>query len=303
METYNKISVVAPVSEAIEKTKILLFKPFNLEKWFVIGFCAWLASLFHQGFRFPGNYNFDGRQASEEWGKAANFVKDNIMLVAVIGGIAIFLIIVITLLLLWLNSRGHFMFLDCLAKNKAQVVEPWKKFKQQANSLFWFRLVLGILSSLIMMAFAIPLIFLIMAFHSDKIALAPFVVFVSFAGLFMLIAGLLFGIVQILTIDFVVPIMYLQKIKTMDGWRRYLAILSGNFGKTILYLLFKALVVIVVGTIQLLIVLIGCCLCCISLLLCIPYIGTVIFLPFISFMRLYSLCFLRQFGSEYDVFI
>ena len=34
------ISVIEPVSEAIEKTKIILFRPFDAEKWLVIGFCA-----------------------------------------------------------------------------------------------------------------------------------------------------------------------------------------------------------------------------------------------------------------------
>jgi hypothetical protein len=39
------ISVIEPVSKAIEKTKEILFRPFDLKKWCVIGFCAWLATL------------------------------------------------------------------------------------------------------------------------------------------------------------------------------------------------------------------------------------------------------------------
>ncbi len=37
------ISVVDPVIPAIERVKTILFRPFDLGKWFVIGFCAWLA--------------------------------------------------------------------------------------------------------------------------------------------------------------------------------------------------------------------------------------------------------------------
>ena len=44
-----EISVTAPVSAALERVKQVLFRPFDLGKWFVIGFCAWLALLGQQG--------------------------------------------------------------------------------------------------------------------------------------------------------------------------------------------------------------------------------------------------------------
>jgi hypothetical protein len=42
METGNVrgVSVLEPIGHAINKTKHILFEPFSLEKWFVIGFCA-----------------------------------------------------------------------------------------------------------------------------------------------------------------------------------------------------------------------------------------------------------------------
>ncbi len=39
------VSVVEPLTPAIERVKTVLFRPFDLGKWFVIGFCAWLAEL------------------------------------------------------------------------------------------------------------------------------------------------------------------------------------------------------------------------------------------------------------------
>ena len=39
------ISVIDPVSPAIERTKLVLFQPFDLGKWFKLGFCAFLATL------------------------------------------------------------------------------------------------------------------------------------------------------------------------------------------------------------------------------------------------------------------
>ena len=47
----REISVAEPVSPALERVKRILFQPFDLGKWFVIGFCAWLAQLGEGGAR------------------------------------------------------------------------------------------------------------------------------------------------------------------------------------------------------------------------------------------------------------
>ena len=39
------VSVIDPINPAIERVKALLFAPFDLGRWFIIGFCAWLAQL------------------------------------------------------------------------------------------------------------------------------------------------------------------------------------------------------------------------------------------------------------------
>ena len=59
MATGN-VNVTTPLSLAIEHTRRLLFQPFDLSRWFVIGFGAWLATLGEGGFNF--NFNLPGRQ-------------------------------------------------------------------------------------------------------------------------------------------------------------------------------------------------------------------------------------------------
>jgi len=305
METYNKpISVIAPVSEAIEKTKILLFKPFDLEKWFVIGFCAWLANLIREGARGAMNFRFNNPQKTEEWTKITEFVKENLLLVGIVAGAAILIYLVVILVLLWLNSRGKFMFTDCLAKNKAQIVFPWKNYKRQADSLFGFRIVLILISYGLITALSVPIVFLVMAFRSNSIALAVSIAAISGLAIVIIALALFFGIVKSLTFDFVMPVMYLKKIGTLAAWKIFWQPFKTHFTKIILYLLFKILIRISIAAIVLGITFVGCCcLCCVGLVLFIPYIGTVILLPLFCFVRLYSLCFLRQFGREYDVFL
>jgi hypothetical protein len=109
-------------------------------------------------------------------------------------------------------------------------------------------------------------------------------------------------LVKKFTFDFVVPIMSLRMIGCMAGWREFRAILSANKLRFTLYLLFQIVIKIVIGVMVGIGVCIGFCLCCISCLLLIPYIGTVILLPVLVFERAYSLCYLQQYGPDFDVF-
>ena len=63
--TGRKIEVFAPFSAAIDLTKLILFQPFDLGKWFTIGFAAFLANLgggngfsYRKGFG-KGDWNCD----------------------------------------------------------------------------------------------------------------------------------------------------------------------------------------------------------------------------------------------------
>ncbi len=307
MDAVNRpISVIEPVSEALEKMKVLLFRPFNMEKWFIIGFCVWLANLLRGGFYNGMNINPGNRkngEAAEVIAEIVEFVREHIIIVSISAGMVIILLITIFLLCLWLSSRGRFMFLDCLAKNKAQIKEPWKVFKQQANSLFGFRLLVMIIGSAAITALVIPMVAILAILKSSAINGITAGVIFFVVLLLILAAASLIGLVQTLTTDFVVPIMYLQRIRILAGWRKFLPLLWQHFWKVMLYLAFKVLISICIGAIMLALVFVGCCcLCGIGILFFIPYVSTVVTLPFYSFSRLYTLCFFKQFGSEFDVF-
>src|SRR5436305_14232221 len=61
-----QVSVTAPVSPALERVQEMLFRPFDLRKWSVLGFGAWLARLGRSGFSgfnggsWPGRRPFQG---------------------------------------------------------------------------------------------------------------------------------------------------------------------------------------------------------------------------------------------------
>ena len=306
MKAYEiNISVIDPIGPAIEKVKTILFRPFDLGKWFTIGFCAWLAFLGSGGGGGgggPGGGRGGGpSDAREAFGQAKEFVLENLSWIIPVAITVVVVIIVLWLVFTWLSSRGRFMFLHCVAENKAEVKNPWEKFRQHANSLFLFRIALGLINLAVMVLPVVLAIFVVIALAGTGVHAGLLLSLVAI-GFFAFVISICFTIVYKFTTDFVVPIMFLRNTSCKAAWREFLSLLSANKGRFTLYILFQIVIAIVIGTIEMLGFCIGCCLCCVSVLLLIPYIGTVILLPLLVFKRSYSLCYFRQFGPEFDVF-
>ncbi len=297
------VSVIEPIGPAFEKVKTILFSPFDLRKWFVIGFCAWLAFLGKGGGGGSGGGRGGGPpDVHEGFGQAKVFVLENLGWIIPVALIGVMLIIVLWLVFTWLSSRGRFMFLHCVAENKAEVSVPWTKFRQQANSLFLFRIVLGLIG---FAAIGLPLLLaggLIAIMVAGNIPGVAAVLGFVIIGLIVFAISIILFLVGKFTMDFIVPIMFLRTASCVAGWREFLTILSVNKARFVLYILFQIVIAIAIGAITSIGFCIGCCLCCVSLLLLIPYIGTVILLPLFVFKRAYSLLYLGQLGPEFDVF-
>ncbi len=295
------VSVIEPIGPAFEKVKTILFSPFDLRTWFVIGFCAWLAYLGRGG----GNGGGGGRggrppDVHEGFGEAKVFVLENLGWIIPVGLIVVALIIVLWLVFTWLSSRGRFMFLHCVAENKAEVKVPWAKFRQHANSLFLFRIVLGLIGFAVIGLPCLLAVGLIVITIANNGFVAAAVLGIVMVVLMIIAISIIFALIGKFTMDFVVPIMFLRTTNCVAGWREFLTILSVNKARFALYILFQIVIGLAIGAIVLTAVFVTCC--CAACILAIPYIGTVLMLPVLVFKRAYSLLYLGQFGPEFDVF-
>jgi hypothetical protein len=294
------ISVIDPLSQAMVWSRDVLFRPFDLGKWIVLGFCAWLAGLGERGGGGNGNFNI------HDGGSRADFERDlrvawewllaNLALVLFIVAVAFVVIFTIWLLFPWLSSRGKYMFLDGVVHNRAAVVVPWRQFRAPANALFRFRFGVGLLGGVIVLAFLASLVFLAwltIDTDAEKPLLILFLICILFPFVLTMIA---FGLLALAINDFVVPLMYLRNEGVGAAWRELGRLFSARPGTFILYVLIKIVIAIAVVVISIFF----CCLtCCIVLL---PYVGTVILLPIAVFARAYPLYFLGQFGPDYARF-
>jgi len=296
-----KVSVIDPIGKAIDRVKEVLFNPFDVGRWFIIGFCAWLAMLGQGGVGGGGGgFNPGGGGPSSAEVKA--WFLEHLPLIISIGLGLFVLGIVIGIVFLWLSSRGKFMFLHCVALNKAEVKAPWHKFRDQGNNLFVFRLVVGIIGFICV---AVPLgviaLLIILLVRKSAYAVGILVGGIILLVLMVIAIGIVFGLVGKFTKDFVVPVMYLRRCRCLDAWGEFWHLLGANQGRFTLYILFQIIISMAVGTIVMGLACVTCC--CAACIFAIPYIGTVALLPIFVFKRSYSLYYLAQYGGQYDVFI
>jgi hypothetical protein len=297
-----RISVIYPINPALERVRTILFRPFDLGRWFIIGFCAWLAYLGKGG---GPNLNFGRAGPSDvKLDEALHYAKEytvnNLYWIAPLIVIGVIISIVLWLLFTWLSSRGRFMFLHCVAENKAEVKVPCDKFREHANSLFIFRIILGIIGFLVGIFLMLIGILFFLSFKS-MFGFNPF----TLAGLVLIsltfiAVVIVLAIIQKFTEDFVVPIMFLRTTSCFTAWREFLTLLSAHKAHFLLYILFSIFIAISIGVTIMATVCITCC--CAGCILAIPYISTVLLLPIHIFKRSYSLYYLCQFGSRFDVF-
>jgi hypothetical protein len=306
----NRVSVIDPITPAIDRVKLILFRPFDMGKWFVIGFCAWLAYLGGGGGGGGGGPRFSMPPEQHEMREhirqgvetARNYVSINLYWIIPLTVTVAVLVILIVFLVAWLNSRGKFMFLHCVATNRAEVSIPWHKFRQQGNSLFLFRIVLGIIGFFIVIVPFVGIAILVLMMISGSTPGIISIPGIVILGLSVFAISILLFLVKKFTFDFVVPIMSLRMVSCLAGWHEFMAVLSANKLRFTLYLLFQIVIKIVITAIIGIGACIGFCLCCASCLLLVPYIGTVILLPVLVFKRAYSLYYLQQYGPQFDVF-
>jgi hypothetical protein len=290
--TGPEIQIFKPFGEAFELMKKILFQPFDLKKWFIIGFAAWLANLggWGGGFNYRYNRGDDFRKLNE----TISQIPHSILITGICALMAVVLLVVV--LFAWLRARGRFMFIDCIVKNRGAIAEPWREFRAEGNSYFLFSITAAVCLVLFAALLSAPLVYVAirghfyLSLHRDRFE--PYVLLITALWVFII---LLVVFAWALIVNFMVPVMYRCRCRAYQAFRAATSLIARHPGEIVLYCLFLIVVAVasaMVGCV------VTCATCCIA---AIPYVGTVILLPVFVLLRSFSLLFLRQFGPEYDV--
>ncbi len=297
----RQIRVFEPATDAIDRTKKILFRNFDAAIWFTIGFSAWLASF--------GSLNFSINELVRVLTNMKNLstkitlnkiktMDPNEIIAAIVIGV---IIVAIIILRIWISSRGKFMFMHCVAKNVAEVKWPWREYKFRANSLFRFKLTLAVIA-IVLLAAIIAAFWLVFSLKdslsypkddSANMVYATGVLATSMLALTLLI------LIAFLTDAFVLPIMYKHNLRCIDGWRYFLSLLKFNKWNFVKFCFGMLVINMIVFLVITALILATCCL--FAVIVSLPYVGIVAVLPIRVFYRSYTAIYLAQYGKELNV--
>jgi hypothetical protein len=231
-------------------------------------------------------------------GEAADIWADPTWRTLIVAGVLT--LFVVGIVLLWVFSRGQFVFLEAVARDRKAIVEPWRTYREQGNSLFLWRLLFSLAF------FGCFLLVLAAVFYAgfhgriptsmEDVAWVPLVLIVVSVWLpAVLISIYLTHFLH----HFIVPIMYRDRLKTNAAWRKFLPLFTRRPFAFLLYGLFVFGLHILLSIATVVAMCLTCC-----LLLCvlvIPFVGVVALLPVHYTLRGLGPEFLRQFGDEYSL--
>ena len=295
------------VSSSWNRMRRILFQPFQAALWMSLGFCCWLSVLGQGG----GSFNFSdfggsGRRGGLQRTDASfepvlRFLRENLYWLIPLVLAVVVVSLVVGVVLLWIQSRGQMMFLDGVARGRAEIGRSWREQAAAANSLFWFRLATGLL----VLCASLPILggLLVAGFglmRSTSEVKPPLVALLVVLGLAFVAVVFVAATFQMLTLDLAVPILYRQRRGILSAWGTLVGLIGSHFGAFLVYLIGRVLLGIAVGIGLLLLILATCCIA--GCLMMIPFLGTILLLPLHVFNRALGPEFLAQCGPEHDVF-
>jgi hypothetical protein len=297
------VSPLDAAQQALEHTRRQLF-PFRFERWLALGFVAFLdqCGRTQMGFsaRLPigtgggGGEGGHGGDAGRVLSEVSAWLAAHLMLVMAIAAVVLVLVLCVVAFVLWINSRGVFMYVDNVATGRADVSRPWREHAAKADSYFAWNLGL---------AFAVltggMLLLGVAAFVGIRMArgqggLAPGIAALAIlVGLFLILV-LASALASLALRDFVAPIQMSAGLPCGAAFGVFLGLLRAHPGPFVVYVLLKIVFAMVLAFVT---IVAACLTCCCAL---IPVVTQTLLQPAFYFERAWSLCLLRQAG--YDLF-
>ncbi len=291
----------AAVDQAFERMSAVLFRAFDVTRWFSIGFCAWLAYI---GSKSSPNFNQTGTASAESIKqKVDDVLRQGVAMLddtpkLVFGATIMLIALLLGVLFCRLRSRGDFMFLHRWYRPDASISQCWWASRTSGHELFVWRVYFFMIAALLFSITAavgyvtVVSPYIAAGYQWHEALARPTIACVTVSVLL----GMAVEVVAHLAKAFVVPIMYWHGVSASRAWLAVFSLLNRYPFAVLGYLccgmacaFFAGLVILAAG-------LLTCCVGFIPLLL--PYLNAVALLPYTYFFRGYAVCFLSQWRSD-----
>jgi len=295
---------------AIHRTKSLLW-PFKWDVWLRL---AIIALFVGGGISMPNlfQYQFDGSDF------AAGTIGSTPTVVATVVLVILAVVLVLALIWAFIGATMRFVFVDMLSTGNIRIRRFFRDRFGKGVRLFVFEIALTAAMFIAMIVSA----FLVFGFWGTNAA-APLLLLLLIP--LALIAAILFGLILLLTTDFVVPIMVSEDCGVIEGWRQLIGVISSQLWQTVVYVITRFVLGLVAAIAQAILVIIALLVIAIPFVLIgivflaalqggdrilllalgVPYliivipVALLIAVPFVTFFRYYALLVLEGLRPEY----
>ena len=133
--------IAEPLDQALERTRHLLFSPFDLTKWVCFGVIVFLDVLIKGSFLSVFNiwsYDIPGilNDAEEKFGDIWPTIESNATVIVGVLIVALFAYLIFAVLTTWLSSRGQLMFVRAVSLDDHAIDLNWAGVRELSGSLF-----------------------------------------------------------------------------------------------------------------------------------------------------------------------
>ncbi len=245
------------IETSIEWTAAILFRPFKLKKWLILGFSAWMAGYLSGSSSNFGNTREEKKAEAKETSSISllapgaqqtqqvpfgtfrktlrgifNNIKNHPNMPAALIIIIILIVISVMLTIMWLNSRFSFVFLENVINNDASIKAPFRRHREIGNSLFRFSLgfFTVVLATLCLIIFAcLATLWKLGAFKTPAaIGVGQIILACLPYAIVLILSIIAASVISLIIRDFMTIVMLKEKIKAIAAWRKTTAIFMAN---------------------------------------------------------------------------
>lgn len=245
------ISATDTIALAFQHTKRQLLQPFRFGQWVRLAFVGLLAGEAGSGgFNFPSSFNFPQHGGSSRHFAAQGFPQIDPMVLAGLITTLVAAGLVFVIVMIYVSSVMRFILFDSVLAKECHIREGWRRRQGPGWRYFLWQLgfMLVTLGGLVILL-GIPagLAYAMGWFNAPREHLLGLIL----GGVLLLFVMLVFfvasSLVHVLTKDFVVPLMALEGIGAVEGWRRLWPMIEAEKGGYAVYVLMKIVLALGAG--------------------------------------------------------
>ena len=241
------LSAIDTISPAFKHAKRELFQPFRLSFWLRLALVAAVTGEFYSSGGWSGfHYSVPFHRSNADH-PILTFVSPglgNLPLRHYFPLIVLAALLAVVGVILWLYASSVFRFIlfDTVLTNQCHLKEEWRRWQRQGIRFLVWRIVFGLAVGVALgtLAGAVALLAVTSgAFQHPRQHLALLVL--GGLGFFLALVILLIiaALIAVFAMDFLVPVMALEDLGVVDGWRRVIAMLKAEKGAYAGYILMK----------------------------------------------------------------